>query len=395
MLVLCDTTDYNLNNHKNRITDMQGLGWSGDNTTIGFMHQGLLVHDREKKSKCYGWAGSYFYYRVSPEKHIRSYRDNTPIEGKESYKWLGPSLQIRDSVLEQCEHALFVMDREADIYEVMSQLPKSSTSDILIRIQQNRRVKTLDGNSVKLYEDIEQQPIIGIVRIKIAGEGKKKKKRIAKLEIKISSYYISCSKHIIDKSKYPKELKMQAIQVKEHPETVPEGEEPLLWRLWTSEPIEDFAKAVELLECYSTRWYIEEAFRLLKTEGFDIESTELESGTGIRKLLIIAMEASIKIMQLKSARDGNSNEMIIDYFTPEEIEFMEQINYQLQGDTEKLKNPNDKNSLSFASWIIARLGGWKGYESQRPPGTITFKKGLERFEMAYLGFVVGKDMCKR
>lgn len=395
MLVLCDTTDYNLNNHKNRITDMQGLGWSGDNTTIGFMHQGLLVHDREKKSKCYGWAGSYFYYRVSPEKHIRSYRDNTPIEGKESYKWLGPSLQIRDSVLEQCEHALFVMDREADIYEVMSQLPKSSTSDILIRIQQNRRVKTLDGNSVKLYEDIEQQPIIGIVRIKIAGEGKKKKKRIAKLEIKISSYYISCSKHIIDKSKYPRELKMQAIQVKEHPETVPEGEEPLLWRLWTSEPIEDFAKAVELLECYSTRWYIEEAFRLLKTEGFDIESTELESGTGIRKLLIIAMEASIKIMQLKSARDGNSNEMIIDYFTPEEIEFMEQINYQLQGDTEKLKNPNDKNSLSFASWIIARLGGWKGYESQRPPGTITFKKGLERFEMAYLGFVVGKDMCKR
>lgn len=374
---------------------MQGLGWSGDNTTIGFMHQGLLVHDREKKSKCYGWAGSYFYYRVSPEKHIRSYRDNTPIEGKESYKWLGPSLQIRDSVLEQCEHALFVMDREADIYEVMSQLPKSSTSDILIRIQQNRRVKTLDGNSVKLYEDIEQQPIIGIVRIKIAGEGKKKKKRIAKLEIKISSYYISCSKHIIDKSKYPRELKMQAIQVKEHPETVPEGEEPLLWRLWTSEPIEDFAKAVELLECYSTRWYIEEAFRLLKTEGFDIESTELESGTGIRKLLIIAMEASIKIMQLKSARDGNSNEMIIDYFTPEEIEFMEQINYQLQGDTEKLKNPNDKNSLSFASWIIARLGGWKGYESQRPPGTITFKKGLERFEMAYLGFVVGKDMCKR
>ena len=32
-------------------------------------------------------------------------------------------------------------------------------------------------------------------------------------------------------------------------------------------------------------------------------------------------------MQLKSAREGNSSEMIIDYFTQEEIEFMEQINY--------------------------------------------------------------------
>ena len=86
VLVLCDTTDYNLNSHKNRIKDIQGLGWSGDNTTLGFMHQGLLVHDREQKAKCNGWAGSYFYYRDSPEKHVRSYRSNTSIEGKESFK---------------------------------------------------------------------------------------------------------------------------------------------------------------------------------------------------------------------------------------------------------------------------------------------------------------------
>ena len=110
-------------------------------------------------------------------------------------------MQSRDRVLEQAEHALFVMDREADIFEVMSRLPKAGTSDVLIRIQQNRRVKTLDGKSVKLYENIEQQPTIGIVKIKISGEDKKKKKRIAKLEVKISSYYISRSNHIIEKSK--------------------------------------------------------------------------------------------------------------------------------------------------------------------------------------------------
>ena len=131
------------------------------------------------------------------------------------------------------------------------------------------------------------------MKIKITGEDKKKKKRLAKLEIKISSYNLSCSNHIIDKSKYPKELKIQAIKLKEHPETVLEGEEPIVWRLLTSEPIEDFDNAVELIECYTTRWYIEEAFRLLKTVGFDIESTELESGSVIRKLLIMAMEASI------------------------------------------------------------------------------------------------------
>lgn len=49
------------------------------------------------------------------------------------------------------------------------------------------------------------------------------------------------------------------------------------------------------------------------------------------------MEASIKIMQLKSAREGNSNEKIIDYFKAEEIELLEQINDHLQGESAKLK----------------------------------------------------------
>lgn len=395
VIVACDTTDYNLNNHKNRISDMQGLGWSGDNTTIGFMHQGLLVYDRDNKSKCYGWAGSYFYKRDSAKKNDRAFRAKTPIEGKESYKWLGPSLQSRDTILDQAEHTLFVMDREADVFEVMSQLPKQSSADVLIRIQQNRRLKTLDGNSVKLYEDIERQPSLGIVNLRITGDARKRKKRIAHLEVKSTSYYIKRSAHIKDKSKYPKELKMQIVQVREQPCSVPMGEKPIIWRLWTSEPVENFNKAVELLNCYISRWHIEEAFRLLKTEGFDIESTELESGIGIRKLLLIAMQVSVKIMQLKSARLGNSEEKIVEYFTADEIEFMDQINDQLEGQTEKLKNPNDKNSLSFASWVIARFGGWKGYESQRPPGTITFKKGLERFELAYLGYAIGKDVCKR
>ena len=388
VLVLCDTTDYNFDSHKNRIFDKTGLGWMGDNTKIGFIQQGLLAIDRNNKKTVCGWAGNHIFSRKTPLKNPRGHRRHLKISQKESYKWIGPSLISRAKVLDLTSHALFVMDREADIYEVMTLLKEKENTDVLIRCQQNRRLKTLEGESVKLYSDIENSENKGHLKIMIQGDRRKRKKRTAKFKVKYKSYTIQRSSSIVNKEDYPEHITMQAVQIKEIASTVPEGEEPIMWRLWTSEPIENLKEAKEIFECYKARWYIEEAFRLLKTEGFDIESSELEKGTNIRKLLLIAMEASVKVMQLKAAREGKGEEKIHSYFEKDEIEFMKKLSKQLEGITEKLKNPYNEESLAFGSWVIARLGGWKGYKSQRPPGTITFKTGVDRFELAYLGYTI-------
>ena len=52
---------------------------------------------------------------------------------------------------------------------------------------------------------------------------------------------------------------------------------------------------------------------------------------------------------------------------------------KLEGNTQKQKNPHDPNSLAFATWVIARLGGWRGLKSQRPLGIKTISKGLLKF----------------
>lgn len=398
ILVACDTTDYNLDKHKSRIKHMEGLGWMGDNSKIGFIHQGQLAIDRNNKKSCYGWAGSYFFKRDEPVKNSRSYRYNAPIEQKESYKWIGPSIKSRDEVLNHTKHVLYVMDREADIFEVMSRLPKENQVDVLIRIKQNRRLLNSEGIKVKLFSDLASQASKGQISISIKGDHRKRKKRVAKLEIRYATYRIRKSEHLRNENRYPSHIEMQAIEMKEISSSVPKGEKPITWRLWASEKVNDLESAIELIKCYKSRWYIEESFRLLKTEGFDIESTELESGKSIRKLLLIAMEASVKIMKLKSVRDGNNVEEIDVYFSDQEIEFLKHTNSELEGTSEKLKNPYSISKLSYASWIIARLGGWKGYASQRPPGTITYKKGLERFEIAFLGYKIAinrKNVCKR
>jgi hypothetical protein len=74
---------------------------------------------------------------------------------------------------------------------------------------------------------------------------------------------------------------------------------------------------------------------------------------------------------------------------------MEDILPRFEGKTEKLKNPYPKDNLSWPTWIIARLGGWKGYSSQRPPGVITLHDGWLRFHNIYEGWVIAKDVYKR
>jgi len=63
---------------------------------------------------------------------------------------------------------------------------------------------------------------------------------------------------------------------------------------------------------------------------------------------------------------------------------------KVEGRTEKQRNPYSKNSLAWAAWVIARLGGWNGYRSESPPGPITMLRGLQKFELQYEGWLLAQ-----
>jgi hypothetical protein len=51
--------------------------------------------------------------------------------------------------------------------------------------------------------------------------------------------------------------------------------------------------------------------------------------------------------------------------------------------------------LPWATWLIARLGGWSGYRSQSPPGIRTLSQGLRKFEAIFQGWSLAQEgfMC--
>ena len=84
-------------------------------------------------------------------------------------------------------------------------------------------------------------------------------------------------------------------------------------------------------------------------------------------------------MRLVISRDKDTQQSIDEVFSPNEVNCLEILNHKLEGKTQKLSNPWPKDQLAWAAWIIARLSGWKGYQSRAPAGPIRMKRGLDKF----------------
>jgi hypothetical protein len=133
----------------------------------------------------------------------------------------------------------------------------------------------------------------------------------------------------------------------------------------------------------------------MKKQGLQLESAQLESGESIKKLLCMSLLAAIRIMCMKIAFDKKEVRSKASlYFDDSQIRCLKILGRAIEGKTEKQKNPFVPNSLAWAAWIIARLGGWGGYISSSKPGYITMKVGLDRFMAKYEMFKLMKDVYK-
>ena len=152
-----------------------------------------------------------------------------------------------------------------------------------------------------------------------------------------------------------------------------------------------------VIEWYTCRWVIEEVFRLLKKEGFDIERSEMESGWAIRKLCILLLDTILKILQMHMAYhmpEGYHPDIGL-CFDNQQQECLGAMNKIAEGKTTALQNPFKPTELRWATWVIARNGGWKGYQSQQPPGMTTIWRGLQKFYNIYEGWNLLKDVGTR
>lgn len=380
VLAIQDTTEINYQAHVNKVAD---LGTVGNGTDIGFFLHPMLIMDA-KNSRCLGLGAVHHWNRTKSKSPEYS---KLPIEEKESWRWLETAMETQKN-LSHAKLITVIADRESDIYEEWYRIPNSKTH-LLTRCCRDR---VLIDRSEKLFEYTDTLPVKSSYTLDLPARPGKRSSRKTQIELRFDKVTLKKPQKCSDLNA-PEMVEVHVVDVREKIGFTPKGEEPIHWRLLTTHEIYSVEDAKQIVGWYRQRWNIEQLFRTLKRQGLNIESSQVEQSEPLIKLCMLALQVAVQTLQLTLARDGNVPSLSEEVFSPEEKKLLSKLQTQLEGKTQKQKNNYRRGTLAWATWIIARLGGWKGYQSESPPGPITILNGINEFHILFAGWSLHKNLC--
>ncbi len=406
---------------------------------------GLMV--QKSSLKVLGLSSLSFYSRDEQGTSSRDHRgrDNRPLKYRNPHKWVDAVEQANFRAID-ARQLIHVIDREGDDMNVLAQILLSKAeavnkraleTHVLIRAKENRSVHLLtdSSRSGKIRSFLEQVPPVACYCVEITDDERmsfsatytgpskgrtvkrirKRKGRRAMLEMR----YLSCRMDMAHLKKTKSDMStahldelfaksdighqiltyvhLREVDEKGRPVSLNQNStgkssEAVDWLILTTLPVNSTADALEVVDIYRQRFrLIEQLFRGLKTDGFNIEVAQQQSVKALQILTAMAMKGSTLLMKMIGARDQDEGYAIENDFTQREIEVLQLCLQQYEGKTNLQANPHSATQLSWAVWIIARIGGWKPGNVKRPPGPKTLQRGLEKFYTIYQGVALAKE----
>lgn len=370
VLAVQDTSDVTF---RTTAKDRRGLGKIGKGGGYGVVLHAMLAIDRDTGS-CLGLVGGRVHTRLNGP--VATARWNRDISKKESGRWLDAAKDA-ERVLGDAASITVIGDRESDMFAFWAQ-SREPTVHLLIRARDDRAIA--GSGTLSTAPEMTQG---GWRKVELRAQPGRAK-RNAELVVRFGQVMLDRPKQLRDP--VAEQVTLRLVEVIE--QNAPADVEPIHWQLLTTHDVADADAAWQIVQWYRQRWIIEQIFRTLKTQGLQIEDSQLATADRLIKLVAIATQAACCTMQLVQARDGQSDDPASLAFSDDEIGTLEALIPRLEGRTALQKNPHPKRSLAWAAWAIGKLGGWDGYPKSKPPGPITFQNGLARFRAIAEGWAL-------
>lgn len=374
VLAIQDTSEIHFNTTPQR---RRGLGEIGKGNNHGVLLHPMLAVDADDGT-CLGLLSGQIWTRTGRRTVSHDLRE---LSDKESQRWISNVIAAK-ALLAGAAMVTVLGDRESDIFALYASAAEQGFH-MIARSMHDRKLAGGEG----LYATCDALAPIDQRTIHLHARAPRPARQ-ARLELRFAAIELArpqtkSLRHL------PESLPLTVVDVREI--GAGQGMELLRWCLLTSHRIESAEDAWRIVEWYKRRWIIEQFFRVLKTQGFRLEDSQVGTAERLLKLVAVAAKAAVITTQLLQARDG-SRQAANAAFNAAEITALAALNHQLETTTKRLKNPHPSDSLAWAAWIVGRLGGWDGYPSSKPPGPITFKNGLEYFHAVAVGWSL-RDVC--
>lgn len=317
-----------------------------------------------------GVVDAHFWNRepevAEDSREYKTAREKAPIEEKESYRWIQSYLKACEIARETPETQIInITDREADLIEIfqvaLEENEKGKCADFIIRSQHDRLLDEKDPGIRKLRQKLDQAPSLGEIEFTVPPTEKRKGRKV-KQQLKAATVNLKpANKNIA--------VRVNAVMAIEM--DPPEGEDPIVWVLLTSLPINTFKNVSTVICYYLCRWEIELFFKVLKS-GCKIEERQLQTTDRMKALLTIFMVLSWRIMFTMMLGRVCSEMSCSDIF--EEAEWKSV--YKILNKKKAL--PRKPPALGEFINMVAILGGYVVTKSAKLPGVKTVWKGMAR-----------------
>jgi hypothetical protein len=381
VLVIPDTTEIDLTRPQQQVRGTGPLdgnsrrgaflhlteAFTPDGTPLGAVHALLWTRDDDKPAL---------------SSQTRGERAATPIEEKESLRWLLSMRQARaEAVRCPTTQIVYVADSEADIYEVLAEgAEEPRSADWIIRSCQERALVDDDEEravSDYLRDELLAAPVLYEHDITVRGREAKvacedrgrrqpRQSREAVVEVRATRVTLRAPQKTAGQLA---DLTVNVVLVSE--KSPPEGDIAVEWLLVTSLPIETAEQVRLVISYYCTRWMIEILFRTLKS-GCRAEKRQFE--TLERQLPCLAVYLIVAWRTLLVCRLGRSCPEISceAIFTPGEWRSVYEV-------VKRQPAPKEPPKLQEMVRLVAQLGGYVNKKDREDePGPQTVWLGMQR-----------------
>lgn len=280
----------------------EGLGHLPGGKQGFFLHCALGVSLHGKR-KPIGLLGMKTLFRDEPTKGKRSKAEARADDTRDSLRWHQLRAEVSERAKREGCEVIHVMDREADDYELFSEII-SASDRFVIRSAQNRRLSqseeklftALATAPATFYRDVPLSP-----RTETYGKSDThrkihplRKSRRAKLAFSAIEVEIR-RPHQLPKELH-ENLRLHAVNIVEI--DPPDNEAPVQWRLLTTEPITSQEDIERIADIYISRWLIEEFFKAFKT-GCAFEKRQLVNVHSILNSLAFFLPMAYGLLLLR------------------------------------------------------------------------------------------------